>query len=438
MPATTISVPSLPRTTKLTNCRLLRNSTFVPGDLWIDSATGKIIDAQAGFYDSGLAADAVIDMHNRIVSPGLIDVQLNGAFGFNFSTLLADDAQYSKKMALVNRQLIKTGVTSYLPTLTSQLPELYQKALPHLAPSGKLRRPADGAESLGAHVEGPFLNTTKNGVHNRSCFLTASSFASLEACYGAASLTPAYSALPNANGQSISSAIRMVTAAPELGRMTEEVIGELAKRGIVFSIGHSAATYDQALEALDAGASMVTHLFNAMLPLHHREPGVVGLLGGVSGRTMPSFGLIADGIHLHPAAVALAYKAHPEGLILVTDAMHLVGCDDGKYEFQMGDEMYKIVKQGSKLLLEGSETIAGSSITLLECINNFIAWTGASVAEALSAATETPAMVLGLGAVKGSLKHGADADLVVFSEESNSGTTKLVVEEVWKFGERVV
>ncbi|KAL5601006.1 hypothetical protein BROUX41_005837 [Berkeleyomyces rouxiae] len=438
MPATTISIPGSPRITKLTNCRLLRGGKFVADDLWINTTSGKILDAQAGFYGSGLAADTVLDMQNRIVSPGLIDLQLNGAFGFNFSTL-ADDAQYAKKMAFVNRQLIETGVTAYLPTLTSQLPELYQKALPHLGPSGLLRRPTDGSESLGAHVEGPFLNTAKNGVHNRSCFLTADSIASLEECYGASNLEATHAALPGASGSGKAATIRMVTAAPELSRMTTDVISKLAARGIVFSIGHSAATYDQAVAALDAGATMVTHLFNAMLPLHHREPGVVGLLGGVGRRKMPFFGLIADGIHLHPAAVAMAYKAHPHGLVLVTDAMHLVGCADGRYEFQMGSELYRIVKQGSKLLLEGSETIAGSSITLLECINNFMAWTRASAAEALSAATETPASVLGLGAVKGSLEPGADADLVVLSEaEGPGGEAKLVLDEVWKFGERVV
>ncbi|KKA27040.1 hypothetical protein TD95_003957 [Thielaviopsis punctulata] len=447
MPAAITQAPST--VTKLTNCRLLRGTSLVPADLWIDAATGKILDAQAAFYGSGLAADAVVDMNNRIVAPGMIDVQLNGAFGFNFSTLL-DDAAYAKNLRRVNAELITTGVTAYVPTLTTQLPELYQKhaspsqhsmekALPHLSPSGAPRRAADGAESLGAHIEGPFLSSAKNGVHNRACFQTASSFSSLEACYGATNLTASH-AVPDALGRPLSPAIRMITAAPEVGAMAS-LIPEIVSRGIVYSIGHSAATYAQAQQALDAGASMVTHLFNAMLPLHHREPGIVGVLAGVGGRKKPYFGVIADGVHLHPATVGLAYKAHPEGFILVTDAMHLVGCPDGKYEFRNGEEVNRINKIGPKLLLEGTETIAGSSITLLECVNNFIAWTHASLADALNAVTATPAAMLGLAGVKGSLAAGADADLVVFSEGKRTAggeeSVELVLDEVWKFGERV-
>lgn len=113
--------------TKFTNCRLLRGNELKNEDLWVSSVSGKIIHSQASFYDELVLPDATIDLGGRIIAPGMIDVQLNGAFGFNFSTLLDDMSQYGKKVHDVNQLLVQTGVTSYLPTLTSQRPELYQK-----------------------------------------------------------------------------------------------------------------------------------------------------------------------------------------------------------------------------------------------------------------------------------------------------------------------
>lgn len=228
-------------------------------------------------------------------------------------------------------------------------------------------------------------------------------------------------------------AIKMITAAPEVGSMIEH-ISELSARNIVYSIGHSDATYEQAMAAVDRGATMITHLFNAMRPFYHRNPGVFGLLGQ-SDVPKPYFGVIADGIHLHPTSIKIAYNAHSEGLILVTDAMRLCGLPDGVYDWTNGD---RIVKKGVRLTLEGSDKIAGSSATLIECVNNFRRWTSASTAEALSAVTSTPAKMLGLETVKGTLDHGADADLVVLGEtiDSYSGPT-LTVDQVWKFGIKV-
>ena len=142
---------------------------------------------------------------------------------------------------------------------------------------------------------------------------------------------------------------------------------------------------------------MITHLFNAMRPLHHRNPGIFGLLGTPSSSIQkPYFGIIADGIHLHPTSIKIAWNAHPDGLILVTDAMGLAGMPD------------------------------------------FLNWTGASVPEALKAVTETPAKMLGLQGIKGTLEEGADADLVVLDlQEDEGGEKKFVVDEVWRFGVRV-
>ncbi|GAB0138212.1 hypothetical protein EsDP_00006453 [Epichloe bromicola] len=430
-----LSPPKRPRPenglTKFTNCRLVRGDALVTQDLWVSSITGKIINSQAAFFDELNLPDETIDLGGRIVSPGMIECQLNGAFGFNFSTLLDDMSQYGKRVNEVNRLLVQTGVTSYLPTITSQRPELYQKALPFLGPSGRNRDAQDGAESLGAHCEGPFLNPTKNGVHNVHVLIEAQSFADIEACYGAHNLRP------RREGEPIP--VKLITAAPERGQMMR-LIPDLTSRGILYSIGHSEATYEEASEAVGQGASMITHMFNAMRPLHHRNPGIFGVLGKAENLTRPYFGIISDGIHLHPTTIKIAFNAHPDGFILVTDAMHLAGLPDGAYPWTNGEQTCNIVKKGSKLLLENSDTIAGSSITLIECVNNFLEWSGATIPQALKSVTSTPAAMLGIQDVKGTLEAGADADLVIFSDEESatgSGSRQLVLDEVWKFGARV-
>ncbi|KAK4159097.1 putative N-acetylglucosamine-6-phosphate deacetylase [Cladorrhinum sp. PSN259] len=415
--------------TKFTNCRLVRGDSLVWEDVWVNSITGKVLQSQVAFYDDFITPDQIINLGGRIVSPGFIDCQLNGAFGFNFSTLMEDMSRYGKCLRDLNRKLVQTGVTSYVPTITSQTSHLYHQALPYLAPSGSSRIASAGSESLGAHVEGPFISPTKNGIHNVSVLRTATTYAEIEDVYGASNVTPGSGELP----------IKMITCAPELDGMTSQIIPRLRSNGIIVSIGHSEATFEEASAAVSAGATMITHLFNAMRPLHHRNPGIFGVLGTVMDENSrrPYFGVISDGIHLHPTTVKIAWNAHPDGLILVTDAMHTLGLPDGKYEWQNGDGMDWIVKRGGELILEGTETIAGSSISLIECVNNFLDWTGASIPQALKAVTATPAEMLGLRGMKGTLDAGADADLVVLSEQSVGGRKHLCVDEVWKFGTKV-
>ncbi|CAK7262800.1 N-acetyl-glucosamine-6-phosphate deacetylase [Sporothrix epigloea] len=466
---TTPSSPTAPGTrgiTKITNCRLARGDQLVWEDLWISSTSGKIVGSQAAFYDDHVLPDETVDLGGRIVAPGMIECQLNGAFGFNFSSLFGDEgtpsSTYEKRLYELNRRLVQTGVTSYLPTVTSQTSELYHKVLPYLAPQRKEAK--YGAESLGAHVEGPFLSPTKNGVHNPNVFREAKTVADVEAMYGIKNLAG------DATDSTHQPAVRMITAAPEIGHMTDVVFPELRRRGIVCAIGHSEATYEQAAAAIAHGATMITHLFNAMRPLHHRNPGIFGVLGesslvrfdsstaanddAVALSSRPYFGVIADGNHLHPTTVKIAYTTYPAGFILVTDAMHMVGCPDGPYDWTNGDREMRLVKNGRVLLLENSNTIAGSTITLIECVENFINWTGATIPQALQTVTSTPAAMLGLQGVKGSLDAGADADLLVLSAEDvletpTSPTTaavtdgasvvskRLHVDEVWKFGQRV-
>ena len=399
---------------------MLRNGQLVEEDLWISSRNGKILNGQEVFYNHRAAPDQVIDLGGRILSPGFIDVQVNGAFGFDFSVAPEKSTDYVKGLVRVNKGLVKAGVTSYTPTIVSQHPEVYHKVLPYLGATGFRRSPQEGAESLGAHLEGPFLNPLKNGIHNKSVLKAPESgIDALLDCYGPLNLykenTP----------------IKYVTLAPEQPGALQ-AIRELRARGILVSIGHTAADYEQAQQGVAAGATMITHLFNAMESLHHRNPGMFGLLGQGAG-PKPFFGIIADGIHLHPSAINIAWNAHPEGFILVTDAMALVGLPDGVHGWTNGD---RIVKKGYTLTLEGHDNkIAGSSITLIECVNNFLNWSGVDTAQALGAVTATPAKMLGVDDVKGNLQAGADADLVVLDERIGAdGRRELIVEQVWKFG----
>lgn len=265
-------------------------------------------------------------------------------------------------------------------------------------------------------------------MHNISVLRQASGIKDIDDMYGASNINPSAASTPLP--------IKMITLAPELARMTS-LIPTLRSRGIVCSLGHSDATYEEASEAVALGATMITHLFNAMAPLHHRNPGIFGCLGVPSSHPRPYFGIIADGIHLHPATTKIAWTAHPLGLILVTDAMHMAGLPDGTYPWTNGEGKHFIVKRGATLHLQHSQTIAGSSTVLIDCVNNFLRWSGGTIPQVLRTVTATPAAMLDLGGTKGTLEAGADADLVVLSEGGGEDGAGLVVEEVWKFGVRV-
>jgi N-acetylglucosamine-6-phosphate deacetylase len=426
MPAAVL--PERPRTgvTRFTGGYLVKGNELVEEDLWISSITGKILCSQEVFYEYHVVPDEVIDLKGKILAPGFIDVQLNGAFGFDFSTVPEDMATYQKGLKTLNKQLIQTGVTSYLPTLPSQKAEVYHQTLPYLGPSGATRNASEGSESLGAHCEGPFIAASKCGIHSPSVLLTApNGFQDFENCYGASNLNPT-----DPNGKPV---ISLITAAPELPGIAA-AIPSITSRGIRFALGHTEATYETATSALQAGATMLTHLFNAMRPLHHRNPGPFGTLGKTHGAERPYFGIIADGIHLHPTTVKIAWNAHPAGFILVTDAMKTLGLPDGLYDWTNGDRWEK---SGARLTREGTDTLAGSCATLGECLENFWEWSGASVPEVVRAVTAAPAEMLGLDGVKGTLEEGADADLVVLDAREEGGSKRVGVKGVWKFGVKV-
>ncbi|KAK4507792.1 hypothetical protein PRZ48_001527 [Zasmidium cellare] len=428
-----------PRWTRFSNGRIVRGKELIAQDLWIDTQSGRICEPPTG-QDSHDDVD-VVDLEGKIMAPGFIDIQINGAFGFDFSdsSCISAPKKFQKGLHDLNQRLLETGTTSYLPTMTSQFAKTYHHALPFLGPTGIHRDPSRGAESLGAHCEGPFFAHTQKGCHKPEAILAYSTSEPelLKEVYGEQNLAASQG---DGTGN-----VRMITLAPERAGALDS-IKTFSEQGIIMSIGHTAATYAEAVKGVQAGSRTVTHLYNAMNQLHHREPGIFGLIASSKDRVFdertdladdgrPYFGIIADGIHLHPSSLRLAYNAHPEGLILITDAVMFMGMEDGTYEWTNGQ---RTVKKGLTLQLEETNTLAGSAIDLPSCINNLIRWTGCSVPEALQAVTSTPAALLGLDGIKGGTEPGADADLVILTEEKDArGFTSLDVSEVWKFGKCV-
>lgn len=263
------------------------------------------------------------------------------------------------------------------------------------------------------HLEGPFISREKRGAHPEAHLRSfeANAFQDVLATYGS---------LDN---------VRIVTLAPELGR-SHEVIRALTALGICVSLGHSVADLGTAEEAVQSGATFITHLFNAMLPFHHRDPGIVGLL--TSDQLPPGrhifYGLIADGMHTNPAALRIAHRAHPKGLVLVTDAVPALGLGNGRHT--LGQQEVEV--NGLTAYVAGTKTLSGSIAPMDACVRHFLRATGCGVESALEAASLHPARLLGLEKHKGTLDFGADADFVVLDDSLHVRATYILGELVWQ------
>ncbi|KAM0786133.1 hypothetical protein ACM66B_006942 [Microbotryomycetes sp. NB124-2] len=406
---------------KFTNAQLAwKDGTFREADLVIDSETGLILSPQQLFY-AQKHIDRIIDLQHSILAPGFIDAQINGAFGVDFSVVDGDDQAYLNRLDLVSKRIVETGTTSYVPTVITQHKDMYRRLLPLLRP----RFVDSGAHVLGYHAEGPFLFPAKKGAHEPSFLLDAAQgIQSWEDVYGNHALDQP--------------GVKIITAAPDVAGVMD-CIEPATKRGVTFSIGHSNAPVDLATKAIERGARWVTHLFNAMPQMHHRDPGVIGTLGAQSEKARPFYGIIADGIHVHPNAVRLAYDCHPNGAVLVTDAMPLMDprLPDGTHAWRDGR---CIKKEGMRLTIEGTETLAGAAISLDACVRNLASFTSTSLAQAIKAATYNVAQMLGgqVAQTKGSLEVGKHADLVVLDKNGHVLSTWVMGREVWTADEGVL
>lgn len=325
--------------------------------------------------------------------PGFVDLQINGAVGVDFRR--PEGANW----AAVGDYLLSTGVTACCPTLPTASFDTYAPALAAIAEgfAGEGR-----PRALGAHLEGPFLNPARRGAHDAALLREP------DATWAAALMDE--SPIP----------VAIWTVAPELPGAIP-LAREAAARGVVVSAGHTDATYRQMLDAVDAGVSMVTHLFNAMSPLHHREPGVVGAALDLAGLRV---GLILDFVHVAPPAARVALRAMGERSFVVTDAIALSGLPPGTYR---AGALTVDTSSGAPRLTDG--TIAGSLLRMDEAFRNAAGLLGTQGAVQVCAAS--PARALGRSDL-GVLAPGALADVVLLDENAHVVRVFVGGSEVWR------
>jgi N-acetylglucosamine-6-phosphate deacetylase len=320
-----------------------------------------------------------IDLQGQRLIPGLIDTQVNGGGGALFND--APTVETLRVMGKAHRQF---GTTGFYPTLISDDLSVVTKAI--AAVKQALQEKVPGV--LGIHLEGPFLNPERKGVHDASKFKIID-----EAAFEL--LT------------SLGAGKTLITIAPEL--TTPEMISRFVKAGVIVAAGHSAANYAQTKTALAAGLSSFTHLFNAMTPLTSREPGMVG---AALENNNSWCGIIVDGFHVHPATLKIAHQAKIRGqMVLVTDAMPSVGASDKS--FMLNGEL---IRCENGKLSTAAGTLAGSDLDMLAAVKNTVALVGIELEEAIRMASTYPAAMMGEKNL-GAIKVGYDASMILIDDD---------------------
>ena len=321
----------------------------------------------------------VINADGCLLIPGMIDVHIHGAKNHD----MMDGTEES--IQVVSEECAKTGCTSFLVTsVSSSMDDLLKMIESTKKISGNER----GAHISGIHLEGPYLNPAKKGMQNEK-YLRHPDFEEMDLIL-----------------EKSGSLVKMITIAPELPGGFE-LIRYLRKKNIIVSIAHSAATYEEAKHAFELGADHITHCFNAMSPIHHREPGIIV---AAFEEEKVSLQAIVDGVHLHPAIVRLMYNIKgADKMVLITDALQAMNAGDGEYIF--GGHHVK-VENGIARLSDG--TLASSTVTMNKALK-LSAEMGINIHDAIKMASQTPAGILGLSA-KGWIKEGYDADLVLLDK----------------------
>jgi N-acetylglucosamine-6-phosphate deacetylase len=402
--------------TQFINCRQCISGTLISSPLTIDS-NGLIIP------NSPLPENTeTFDLKDAIISPGFLELQINGALGFHFAHY-GDPAKYQAGVRKLAKYLPRTGVTGYYPTVPTVSSSVFKQVLPFLKPEEF----PDSASVLGAHVEGPFLAPSKKGAHDAAnMHIPASS--SVESIYGE---------------ENLRDSIRVLTLAPELPGSLAHIERLTKEYDVRVSMGHSAADYEEGRKGMSAGSNLITHTFNAMNPLHHREPGLAGkwlyhlsnifcaereISGLISDPSPPYFSLIADAIHLHPRIVGIAYRSSPSHCILITDSIELSGLPDGIYPGH-AQIPFNQLKEGNKVTIENTNTLIGTCIGLDECVRNLMAWAEIPVQKAVRCVTENVADAMGLKD-RGKLEVGRRADFVVLGADGE-------VKDIWILGKKI-
>lgn len=376
----------------LTGGRVLNGHGFVTGQGVV--LEGDRIAAVLPETEALARADQRVDLQGAILAPGFVDVQVNGGGGVLFNDDLSVDA-----IAAIGAAHRKFGTTGFLPTLISEDLGAIDRAL--RAVEAAIAAGVPGV--LGVHVEGPFLNAARAGIHDKKKFRVLDERAS--ALLG-----------------SLSAGVTLVTLAPE--RTEPQMIRQLAAAGVVIAAGHTDADYDQIRAALEAGVSGFTHLFNAMSPMTARAPGAVGAALEAAGGFC---GVIVDGRHVHPAMLRLALRCKPaERFMLVTDAMPSVGLVDKSFTLQ-GQTI--TVQDGVCVAPDG--TLAGSDLDMASAVRNTRDLLGLDLPTALRMASLHPAQFLGLDHEIGRIAAGQRADLVLLDDDARVQATWIGGNPLW-------
>ncbi len=371
------------KTSALVNARILTDAGFVDGASVL--VKGEQIAALSFDDRTHNDCDEIVDLGGGVLLPGFCDIQVNGGGGILFN----DDPSVETATAIAKAHRA-FGATSLLPTLISDDLDKIAKAIAAIDEAVAQNAPG----IAGLHIEGPFLNEEKKGVHDASKLKR---------------LTPeALDLLTSAKNATV-----VVTLAPELA--SGEQIEVLVRKGVRVCAGHTNATYDEARRAFGAGVSGVTHLFNAMSPLRSRSPGIIA----AALESSAWCGIIVDGKHVHPAMLRLAIRAKKDRrFMLVTDAMPGVGAQID--HFYLAGRRIDI-RNGECLAEDG--TLAGASLTMIDAVKNAMSMLGLGLDEASRMASASPAAFLGADHVFGSITAGKRADLVCLSPDLDVKTT---------------
>jgi N-acetylglucosamine-6-phosphate deacetylase len=365
----------------IVNCKIILPQKILENHVILFETTIESIIPLENFAPA--TCERVFDAHGDYVSPGFINMHIHGCAGADVMDTEPSALQTMRKA------LISTGVTAFLPTtMTYNFPRIYQ-ALDNIRNSMSKEI---GARVLGCNLEGPYISQEFKGAQAPENILQAD-FSKIE---------------------KYADVIKIITVAPE--KLPDEEFLQLCKKNkIIISLGHSGATYEEAMSAISKGATHVTHLFNAMTAFHHRNPG----LAGAALDSNVNCELIVDNIHVHPAVQRLVYKVKGKStIILVTDSMRACLQEDGISE--LGGQ--KVFVHNKIATLEDG-TIAGSVLTMDRAIMNFLTNTGALLTDVIAMVTVNPAKELGLYKQLGSISPGKKADMVIFDNKINIKTT---------------
>ncbi len=348
---------------------------------WLRVEDGKIAAIAPGDSPE-LPGTNIIDANGATLLPGFIDIHAHGGDGFD---VMDGDADSLAGMA---RFFARGGVTGFLATTWTDSGEQIQQALQAVASAQDMR--AGGARLLGAHLEGPYLNTEKCGAQHSAYIRRADP----------------REALPWLD----LNVIRLLSLAPEFPE-NHWLIEEAVSRGVTVSVAHSNGSFDQIRSARDLGLSHATHAFNAMSPLHHREPGVVGAVLSLDDINCE---LICDLEHVHPAAIKILWRCKGvDRLILITDSVKIAGMPDGRYQFSHQE----VEKRDGSVRICADGSLAGTTLTMNAALRNLMSVTELPVEAVWQTASLNPARAIGVDERKGSIALGKDADLVMVDEK---------------------